>query len=157
MRKIINFLYNLKIYFHNLKYWNKILWKDRDWDFNYLLIIELHKLEAMSKEIDDFNSTGQYYISKDRIHVVIDILKIIITDAWDTTPPYVNIKNMSRFFTPGHKRLLLEDINKNEDKFYYSGEFIYNSRITALNEIRNEKAWKLYYKLREHYTRAWWV
>jgi len=53
MRNIINGI-------SNLIYWFKIIWKDRDWDYSFLLTILKHKLESMEDFFlsEDVTSVG---------------------------------------------------------------------------------------------------
>ena len=44
-----DFFRNIRFFFHNLIYWLPILWSDRDWDYNYLLRVLIHKLNGMER------------------------------------------------------------------------------------------------------------
>src|SRR3990167_562734 len=46
---MIDFFRSIKFFIHNLIYWLPILWDDRDWDYNYLLRILIHKLNGMER------------------------------------------------------------------------------------------------------------
>ena len=46
---MLDFFQNIKFFIRNLIYWLPILWDDRDWDYNYLLRILIHKLNGMER------------------------------------------------------------------------------------------------------------
>ena len=46
---MIDFFRNIKFFIRNLIYWLPILWDDRDWDYNYMLRILIHKLNGMER------------------------------------------------------------------------------------------------------------
>jgi len=46
-----DFIRDVRFFLHNLIYWLPILWQDRDWDYQFLLDILVHKLNGMSKHI----------------------------------------------------------------------------------------------------------
>ena len=46
---MLDFFRSIKFFIHNLIYWLPILWHDRDWDYNYLLYILIHKLNGMER------------------------------------------------------------------------------------------------------------
>ena len=48
---MIDFLRSIRFFIRNLIYWLPVLWDDRDWDYNYLLRILIHKLNGMSTNI----------------------------------------------------------------------------------------------------------
>lgn len=121
-----------------LKKWSKIIREDCDWDYIYLLKIERQKIQNMKNYLAEYRFPD--IISK--MDLCLRILNIIIGEEIEN-PTYVNDRNIKRFFSNIDLEYL-RNLKEKNPLWYY-------------NEIRNEKAWKLYYKLREQYTRSWWV
>jgi hypothetical protein len=75
MKSIIRFYNRIK----KLWGWNKLLWKDYDWDYSYLLRIMRYKLELMEPSI-----RNGYAISADKtadeIKKTIELLDLLIED-----------------------------------------------------------------------------
>lgn len=82
---MIDFFRSIKFFIHNLIYWLPILWSDRDWDYNYLLSILIHKLDAMSKNMREYGHLENSEEVADQIALASADLRIVesglFTDA----------------------------------------------------------------------------
>lgn len=170
MSKIVNFYFkcctNVKNFFsniYNIIRWIPTLWKDRNWDYGFMLELERKKLQQTIKwyEKNDYGvcTNGRRYCNQMRI--ALNCLNIILDDDWwsiniqNDIPitewlkrpcsdndyvikAYVNLNNWKRFMP----RLSEKSIKEHPNLWK--------------TEIRTEKAWHLYHKLREHCMQNWW-
>lgn len=156
MRKIFK---NIK----NILRWIPTIWKDRDWDYGFMLELERKKLRNMIKWYKD-NDYGHATCGKRNCRIMetaLGCLDIICDSSWWHIEPgalrlfengkyvptpdecyildaYVNLGNYKRFMP-----WLTEDSVNNKKNFWRT-------------ELREEKAWRLYNKLRDQYMRDWW-
>lgn len=134
------------------KSWIKFIKTNEDWDFMYLLEVERKKIQEIRDCIKRNNrfESNDYCVS--RMDLAIRLLDIIIEDSLDFTG-YVNDRNIERFFSSAMVNYLRKSIEKGTDDVMGHSCDI---RKWAYNDIRKQKAWKLYYKIREFHTRSWW-
>ena len=138
---------------------NKVL-EGYDFDYSYLLDIELSKMKAMydyfskygmSESNDRTLQTLKRAITVLELYLNNDFFEVVINEAVDPCNKLeelvgkieykckvkVNFSNISRFF-PNVTENLLEACKKFPDTLY------------------SEKLWNLYNKMRAEYTRLWW-
>ena len=114
----------------------------KPFDYQYLLDIEMEALKQMS----EYQRTKGICVNSERyaeqIKTAINVLKIALDGNIQCShdykqwwmPVYVNTKNYRRFFP-----INLE---------------IHDPLVVC--SIREEKAWRLYCKIREYFMRTWW-
>lgn len=146
------------------KDWHKLLKKDRDWDFGFLLAMERKKLSNMAQWFKDHD----YGVSESGVYVYRDLtLAVRLIDAFteeDGFIEYVMPKEPMKFDENGkvtHRTLgefkLKGYVNtRNADRFVPYVDKKTCERSTFLMLLRQEKAWHLYCKLREYRMRNWW-
>ena len=125
-----------------------MLWRDRDYDYSYLLRLEQLKLKKMSERIRGYEDSKRMCQLMRTCIKLIDI--IIDGDIPDTDKvTYVNDRNFMRFW-PYYQNIENDIINdsKIENKKQYL------SYIKC--DLRVEKAFTLYNKIRQRYLRKWW-
>ena len=158
--------YSIIRFFRNIWFYRKTFYNDRDYDYMYVYILEKRKLESMIKDLKRFNHETNCDVKYQKINIAISLLNIITSESMDENK-YVNIRNLSRFFSSKMCNYLLDRIEQNEDRTVQYDEHVfdevvssekvmYNSRIFALEEIYLEKAWRLYHKIMSYYSRNWW-
>lgn len=115
--------------------------KFEPFDFEFTLNIEIECLKKIKESLEqgDFGQFIGYEREVERINTTLKVLDIALSKTISNS--YVNHKNAYRFF------------NKNQLKYVYTGS---DTRFVD-NELREEKAWHLYHKLREYWMRHWWV
>lgn len=125
-----------------IKSYEKILKNDFDWDWQYMLDLERHKLKRMYKYFTEHDfSAADSRVAKE-LNLAIKLIEIICGDDSQRLlidgnfKKYVNIKNYKRFVTYTIPQL-------NVSAYFRS-------------ELRVEKAWNLYHKLRQDRMRTWW-
>lgn len=149
---IIHIKSNFGRFINRLKIWVSY-WKVSDdlydWDYTSLLYIEKHQIERVKTHIEIYHDYESWSDDIKWMNVAINLLDIILEDGCAellnekySIPVYVNTRNFSRFIS-----------NVTHDELFE------NPAITDLHKdaLRLKKAWTLYYKLREQYTKRWWV
>ena len=168
MSKLIaNISYNIKVFFRSLKRackYFKIMWSNHSYDYGYLLELEREKLKDMYKYFSTANIIEDEWVLARDCKLAIALLNIILEDdsSYDVyfakgakigegryvIRKYVNDSNIDRFLHRDIcKRYRIESSKKNKDNKF---------PIIVRDELRVEKAWNLYCKLREYSLRSWW-
>lgn len=158
-RKIKNFYLDIKQVIN----WVPTIYKDRDWDYCFALKLEQKKLEQIMKYYEKYGVHKSYTMGERDYRSMkwaYNCLMIVLKEdwweinypsdfKWFTFPPkdhdqyynikaYVNLGNYKRFIP------------------WLRQEAINNTPNLWRVELREEKAWKLYHKIREQYMRSWW-
>ena len=166
MSKLIaNISYNIKVFFRSLKRsckYFKIMWSNHSYDYGYLLELEREKLKDMYEYFNNANIIENEWIRARDCKLAIALLNIILEDdsSYDVyfakgakigegkyvIRKYVNDSNIDRFLHRDIcKRYRIESSKKNKDN---------KIPIIVRDELRIEKAWNLYCKLREYSLRS---
>lgn len=139
------FIDRLKIW---VSYW-KVSDNLYDWDYTSLLYIEKHQIERIKNHIEKYHDYESWRNDVKWMNIAINLLDIILEDGCAellndkyNISVYVNTRNFSRFIS-----------NATYDELFGK------PMIAGLckDALRLKKAWALYYKLREQYTKGWWV
>lgn len=115
----------------------------RPWDYGYILDIEKESFKRLKKGMVSHVGSER---DAERIQLAVNLLSIINEEdkkydyIRDKMLVHVNKKNFKRFFI---------------EREYPISESFYNSEIFKYN-LRQEKAWYLYNKLRLYHMREWW-
>lgn len=167
---IRTFWHSLIAGIHNLIIWIPVIWKDRQWDYYYLLYLERKKLSLMEKH---FKTSKVRYEGQERdtelISLAIKLIDIILEDdsavemviegkshiVWDQyivsepseyiNTKYINIRNAYRFIR-----------NKVELSFL-TDSAIKTSLPLYKDNLRIEKAIYIYNKLRTYNLTSFWI
>lgn len=166
-----NIFYNIRSFFRSLKRsckYFKIMWSNYPYDYSYLLSLEREKLKDMYKYFSNANIIEDEWIRARDCKLAIALLDIILGDdsSYDiywpaynkliegkyniryTIRKYVNDSNINRFLDRDVcKKYRIESSKKNNAD---------NLPIIIRDDLRIEKAWNLYCKLREYRLRTWW-
>ena len=118
--------------------WKRLLKKDFDFDFFYLLKLERYKIKQMSK----FFKTRAIVASADRTAQELDLCYNLLTIVMYEKPGIVNTRNASRFLNEYSVEMLKNPDNKIKGYMY--------------TDLRVKKAWNLYCKIRLERTFYWW-
>ena len=118
--------------------WKRLLRKNFDFDFFYLLKIERYKIKQMSK----FFKTKAIVSSADRTAQELDLCYNLLTIVMYEKPGIVNTRNASRFLN-GYSIDMLSDPD-------------FTLKDYMATELRVRKAWHLYCKIRLERTFYWW-
>ena len=141
----------IKVGISNILWWLKVIWNDRQYDFEFIYVIELRKIQRMIK----WWSSGETITEKELIlrdlRICEYLLKVIIGEIDYTTiiesitssteysykfNHYINTRNSKRFLK------ITEELDKNH--------WVY------LNDLYIEKCRNLYYLIRKYRIETWW-
>lgn len=141
------------------KAWNfmKLGWQDYDWDYGFLLYLEQEKLKSMHRYFSKSPiAENDWAVARDTkicvrlLDIIMDQDSSYVMKHDENKPPMewdlveikrVNLRNAKRFLSE-------EEINGFSDKP--------RMRIYLKDDLRKEKAWSLYCKIRENNMRSWW-
>ena len=162
----------------NIWYWLPIIWKDRNWDSNYIFEIMMHKLKAQSKYI---GSRGTHLSAERDAEIMmtcVRLMKLVQEDTYSSE--YSDYHKTKHWFEdiedkPGisswESRLLeenFEDYFKKYPLIYkrvLNGEGVFGGKdrkedkqVIAMNisHINHDRARKLLFKLMEENIERWW-
>lgn len=141
----------IKVGISNILWWFKVIWNDRQYDFEFIYVIELRKIQRIIK----WWSGGEPITEKELIlrdlRICEYLLKVIIGEIDYTTiiesitpsteysyrfNHYINTRNGKRFLK------VPEKLDKNH--------WVY------LNDLYIEKCRNLYYLIRKYRIETWW-
>lgn len=130
----------IKNFFRNVFRYREILWRDYDFDYDFFLNIQDKKLELMERYHRKSGICVENPWMASRIKMSRNLLMVareIDSDKHEELfwTPYVNLKNKSRFLDQNCK--------------------ITDEKILKYT-LRLKKAWVLYHKALEQYTKSWW-
>jgi hypothetical protein len=159
---------DIKRYIYNIIKWSPILWKDRDYDYEYILNVLAFKLQNISKYIDKHKSYKGYKRDVERINLCIRLLDKLQTNFYKFEPQNF-YKSKSTFNYDSETRnlnlnLIIIDDNLNEYFNKYKREYQkiqnQNSSViwtaTQLGTIIENKAKRILFKILEEQIFNWW-
>jgi len=155
--------YNLIRGISNLISYFGIIWKDRNWDYGFMLELERKKLQRAIKwyEKNDYGVAvnGKRYCNQMR--VALNCLNIILDNDWWTInrPDDESITEWLKRPHYDNDYVIKAYINLNNWKRFmpWLSEESVNSKPNLWKvELREIKAWNLYHKIRGQYMRDWW-
>ena len=162
----------------NIWYWLPIIWKDRNWDSNYIFEIMMHKLKAQSKYI---GSRGTHLSAERDAEIMmtcVRLMKLVQEDTYSSEySDYHKTKHWLEDIEdkPGlsswESRLLEENFDDYFKKYpliykrVLNGEGVFkrqgredDKQVIAMNisHINHDRAKKLLFKLMEENIERWW-
>lgn len=144
--------YSIKNFISNLYLYRKILWKDKQYDYDHLLSLEKFKMQLM---LDYFKSASHVDHTNDIRWISICIKLINIINGEDSALDYDDqVRSKKERFK------LLKYVNiKNSGRYdHYAWYHSKNSETVkfAKDSLRRQKALYLYHKIRYNYIYQWW-
>ena len=130
----------------NLVHYFKVVWQDRDWDWEFMIDLQRKKLESMI----EYYSTGDYFEGQSRelryMRIALHCLENL-ENGEVSKGKVVNDKNFERIRqTNGHspsKDGFWENFKQRNPEYYYE-------------DVYEEKLWYLYNKIIQTHAKAWW-
>jgi len=162
----------------NLWYWLPIIWKDRNWDSNFIFEIMIHKFKAQSKYIGSRGFHMRAERDAEIMMTCVRLMKLVQEETYSSE--YSNYHRTKHWFEdiedkPGisswESRLLeenFEDYFKKYPLIYkrvLNGEGVFGGKdrkedkqVIAMNisHINHDRARKLLFKLMEENIERWW-
>ena len=141
----------IKVGISNILWWLKVIWNDRQYDFEFMYVIELRKIQRMIKWWSSEETTTEKELILRDLRICEYLLKVIIGEIDYTTiiesitssteysykfNHYINTRNSKRFLK------ITKELDKNN--------WVY------LNDLYIEKCRNLYYLIRKYRIETWW-
>ena len=130
----------------NLIYYFKVVWNDREWDWEFMVSLQKRKLESMIR----YYSTNQYFVEQE---IEVRYMKIAkycletIGNVYLDENKYVNDKNFDRI----RKENGLSPVENEFWKAFKEKNYDYFNE-----DVYEEKLWHLYNKIIQTRGRKWW-
>lgn len=137
LNNIKYFFYDIKYGVQNIIYYLPVIWKDRDWDNEYILDLLNHKLKKNEKNLRKYSIAVDSDKTADEILNIIELIKLYpdITFKMDPDNKYLNyIENMK---------------DKDEQKYWFKKYY------TSIFETEDE-CYKLIFKSLGENSQKWW-
>lgn len=158
----------------NLWKWFPTIWKDREHDYHFILVLLEKKLNFQSKYIGYKNRHSEATRDSERMMTCVRLIQKIKEDYYNTE--YVDYQKSEFHFDPipdrpTHKQLRIEEISDNFDDYFKIYPRIYKKVFNELDvDQRNSKriiairmSWenhnrakKLLFKMMENHIESWW-
>ena len=164
----------------NLWYWFPIIWKDKNWDQDYIYEVLKHKLKAQAKYISDRDRHTRAQLDTKRIIICTKLIQSCQDETYATE--YINYFEDKHWFEPcegwsGYSTWESETISENFDDFFkkyplvykkvMNGEGLYTldgkdesdmKRLIAMNisHINQKRAQDLLFKILNENINRWW-
>lgn len=161
----------------NLRYWLPIIWKDRNWDHDFIFDILTHKLKAQSKYI---GSRDIHTRAKRDAEVMMTCVRLIekVKDEYYSSE-YMDYHKTKHWFEdipdkPGYSTWESRQLEENFDDYFAKYPLIYKrvmngegwlkiedpndkDRIASnIAHINHDRARKLLFKIMEQNIERWW-
>lgn len=164
---------DLRVGIKNLIKWFPIIWKDKDWDHNYIYTILKSKLKFQSECLSNYN---RYECTSRNVQVINLCIKLIDRVQEDYYGMEYNDYHKSTMdFIPcteerhkGHFEIKTEIISENFDDYFNKYPLIYkkvkikypreNRKGIAfhISKINSQRCKKLLFKILENNIEKWW-
>ena len=164
----------------NLWYWFPIIWKDRNWDQDYIYEVLKHKLKAQAKYIGDTNRHTRAKQDARRIIICTKLIQLCQDETYATE--YTSYFEDKHWFEPcegwsGYSTWKSETLSQNFDDFFkkyplvyrrvMNGEGLYTldgrdesdmKRLIAMNisHLNQQRAQDLLFKILNENINRWW-
>ena len=161
-----NYINKVNRFFRNVRNvirWIPTLYKDREWDYSFMLEIEQKKLKNMIKwyEQNDYGNSTSGPMTVKQMKLAVRLLDIILEkeNFWSIDYPEDYEFVVDHKYQPlSETSFVIEKyINTKNYKRFFS--WLNDSAMKSPSwkiDLRIRKAWYLYHKLREQYMMNWW-
>ena len=161
-----NYINKINRFFRNVRNvirWIPTLYKDREWDYSFMLEIEQKKLKNMIKwyEQNDYGISTSGPMTVKQMKLAVSLLDIILEkeNFWSIDYPedYKFVVDHKYQPLPETSFVIEKYINTKNYKRFFS--WLNDSAMKSPSwkiDLRIRKAWYLYHKLREQYMMNWW-
>lgn len=151
MKQLFYYYRKFKQGIENLFYYFKVIWNDRQWDYEFLYNLELRKVQKMIQWWSSGNNvTNEKNVLRD-LRICEYLLKVLSeeVDYMEIVEPYpikykftryVNLKNISRFIPSDQSDLVKE----------------WSREPWLKGDMYKLKCKNLYYTIRNYRTGIWW-
>lgn len=168
------YLSDFKLGIKNIWYWLPIIWKDRDYDYNYIYTILEYKLRKQSSYIFKRNTFVSSKQSARNMLICAELIKLVKEDFYNSE--YINYFESTFDFIPTEKKEYFEMVSnttsENFDLYFKKYPLVYkrilngegvfkgmDKKTIAMNisKINNDRAKRLLFSILECEINRWWV
>ena len=131
----------------NLIHYFKVVWRDRDWDWQFMIDLQRRKLQSMVQ----YYSENKCFFGQERelryMKIALYCLEYLERGSEVTKGKHVNDKNFERIrvangYSPSPVGFWTNFKEKNFDYYF--------------EDVYEEKLWYLYNKIIQTHAKAWW-
>ena len=141
----------IKVGISNILWWFKVIWNDRQYDFEFIYVIELRKIQRMIKWWSSEEPITEKELILRDLRICEYLLKVIIGEI-DYTTIIESITSST-----GYSYRFNHYINiRNGERFLKVPEEIDENYWVYLNDLYIEKCRNLYYLIRKYRIETWW-
>ena len=146
----------IKVGISNILWWFKVIWNDRQYDFEFIYVIELRKIQRMIKWWSSEETTTEKELILRDLRICEYLLKVIIGEIDYTTiiesiTPSTEYSYRLNYYINNHY------INtRNGKRFLKVPKKIDENYWVYLNDLYIEKCRNLYYLIRKYRIETWW-
>ena len=161
-----NYINKVNRFFRNVRNvirWIPTLYKDREWDYSFMLEIEQKKLKNMIKwyEQNDYGNSTSGPLTVKQMKLAVRLLDIILEkeNFWSIDYPegYEFVVDHKYKPLPETSFVIDKYINTKNYKRFFS--WLNDNAMKSPSwkiDLRIRKAWYIYHKLLEQYMMDWW-
>jgi hypothetical protein len=178
LMKISDFIDNIPHGIKNIQYWFPIIWKDRNWDSDYIFEILKHKLKAQSEYIRNKNRHTSSKRDAEMMMTCVNLIKLIQEEKYNhESLDYHKTKYWTSVIPESPNLYQFESriVEENFDDYFIKYPLIYKrvmkgegpfslkdredkKEVIASNieYINHNRAKKLLFKIMERHIERWW-
>lgn len=146
----------IKVGISNILWWFKVIWNDRQYDFEFIYVIELRKIQRMIKWWSSEETTTEKELILRDLRICEYLLKVIIGEI-DYTTIIESITSSTRYSYRLNYYINNHYINtRNSKRFLKVPEKLDKNHWVYLNDLYIEKCRNLYYLIRKYRIETWW-
>jgi len=164
----------------NIIYWFPIIWKDRNWDHDYIFRLLQHKLKAQSKYIGSNNRHTRAQYDAQRMNICVNLMQKLQDSFYDLE--YMDYAKERHWFEPckdreGYSTWESKTLYENFDVYFKKYPLVYKKvmkgegpftldgkdeddlkKVIAMNiaHLNQDRARKLLFKIMEENIEKWW-
>ena len=137
LNNIKHFFYDIKYGIQNIIYYLPVIWKDRDWDNEYILDLLKHKLKRNEKNLRKYSLAVDSDKTADEIKNVVDLIEIYPNITLEADPDF-------------KYQEYIENIEDEEEKDYWIRKY-----YTSICNIEDE-CYRMIFELLGRNSQKWW-
>ena len=137
LKNIKHFFYDVKYGIQNIIYYLPAVWKDRDWDNEYILDLLKHKLKKNEKNLRKYSIAVDNDNTADEFKNVVDLIEIYPNITLEADPDF-------------KYQEYIENIEDEEEKDYWIRKY-----YTSIYNMEDE-CYKMIFELLGRNSQKWW-
>ncbi len=168
---------DLKQGIKNLWYWLPVIWKDRNWDHDFIFDVLSHKLKAQASYIGKYGLHLNNWKDERDMMICVRLIEKVKTEYYSSE--YQDYHKLKTWFEPckdkpGYSEWKSRELEENFDDYFKKYPLIYKRVIngqgpfkidddqdkariaSGIGYINHQRARKLLFKIMEQEIERWW-